>query len=257
MANKQIDLDKKQAFIDVFKTKNEYKLVDDYVIVDGNKHPYAIVVPGGGYSLVCSFIEGVPIAKKLNEKGISAFILYYRVREKAKYPNPQDDLARAIKEIANNKDKYNLLDNYSIWGASAGGHLVASFGTDNMGYLKYDLKKPCALVLTYPVITMNSKYTHMGTHNNLLGKKPTKELEDFTSVELHVNETYPRTFVWCGNIDSTVNPINLKLLCDELKKNNIEHEYHIYDHVEHGVGPGTGTNAEGWIDKAVDFWLNK
>jgi len=24
--------------------------------------------------------------------------------------------------------------------------------------------------------------------------------------------------------------------------------------VDHGVGPGTGTAAEGWLNRAVDFW---
>ena len=29
----------------------------------------------------------------------------------------------------------------------------------------------------------------------------------------------------------------------------------IFPGVDHGVGPGTGTAAEGWLDRAVDFWM--
>ena len=83
MSNRPVDVDVRQSVKDIFLSKNEYRLVDDYVLRDGKKHPFALLVPGGGYSMVCSFIEGVPFAKKLNAMGISAFILYYHVRKKA------------------------------------------------------------------------------------------------------------------------------------------------------------------------------
>ena len=111
-----------QAKRDFFH-KNDYELVP-FVIDDGKPHKVAIICPGGGYSMVCSFTEGKPFAKYLNSKGISAFVLYYHVKKKAKYPQPQEDLARAVKEIFDNKDKYNLdVSDYSLWGASAGGRL--------------------------------------------------------------------------------------------------------------------------------------
>jgi len=31
----------------------------------------------------------------------------------------------------------------------------------------------------------------------------------------------------------------------------------MFEDTDHGVGPGTGTNAEGWIDEAVNFWLEE
>ena len=133
MATRPADVDAKQSMKDIFFTSNRYKLDDRFVIRDGKKHPFAILVPGGGYSLVCSFIEGVPIARKLNQQGISAFIVYYRVKKKAAFPAPMDDLATAVKEIFSKAKEYNLdTENYSVWGASAGGHLTASFGTEHM-----------------------------------------------------------------------------------------------------------------------------
>ena len=208
--------------------------------------------------MVCSFIEGVPIAKKLNAKGISAFILYYRVREKAAFPNPQDDLAKAVMEVTENTDRYNVdAGNYSVWGASAGGHLAGTFGTDNIGYLKYGLPKPGALVLTYPVITLDPRLTHPGTKDNLLGKNATKEMIDMASVNLHVHPEYPDTYIWCGTADELVDPENTRMMKRELDKYGIRNRCDIFDDVIHGVGPATGTNAEGWIDNAVDFWLNK
>lgn len=258
MAKRPVDVDVRQSVRDIFLNKNEYRLVDDYVIRDGKKHPVALLVPGGGYFMVSSFIEGVPIARKLNEKGISAFILYYRVRNRAAYPAPMDDLARAVREIRDNQDKYNLdLDNYSIWGASAGAHLAASFGTDNIGYRKYDLPAPGALVLAYPVISMDIAITHEGSHDNLLGKNASLLDEEMTSVEKHVGEDYPPTYLWCSPADKVVDPLNSRRMAKALAEKGIRHKFRVFENTDHGVGPGTGTNAEGWIDEAVDFWLEE
>ena len=107
--------------------------LEKHILRDGKKHPLAMICPGGGYSLVCSFVEGVPYARKLNQMGYSAVVLHYRCGRKALYPNPQDDLARAVREIRSHAEEWNLdMNGYSLWGSSAGGHLVASFCTDAM-----------------------------------------------------------------------------------------------------------------------------
>ena len=243
---------------DIFFTSNRYKLDDRFVIRDGKKHPFAILVPGGGYSLVCSFIEGVPIARKLNQQGISAFIVYYRVKKKAAFPAPMDDLATAVKEIFSKAKEYNLdTENYSVWGASAGGHLTASFGTEHMGYVKYQLPKPGALVLVYPVISMDPTKTHMGSHDNLVGKTADKELETLTSVEKHVTANYPRTFIWCSDDDDVVNPDNTRDMVAALERAGVPVESRIYHGVAHGAGPATGTVAENWMNEAIEFWMKK
>ena len=39
-----------------------------------------------------------------------------------------------------------------------------------------------------------------------------------------------------------------------LRRAGVSVEYHKIAAVAHGFGVGTGTNAEGWIDKALRFW---
>lgn len=258
MAHRPADVDVKQSIKDMFFASNKYRLDDQFVIRDGKKHPFAVLVPGGGYFMVSSFIEGVPVARKLNQQGISAFVVYYRVKKKAVFPAPMDDLATAVKEIFAKAEEYNLdTENYSVWGASAGGHLTAAFGTEHIGYTKYQLPKPGALVLAYPVITMLREKTHMGSHDNLLGKDASKELETLTSVEQHITESYPRTFIWCSDDDDVVNSDNTRDMVAALKTACVPVESRIYHGVAHGSGPATGTVAEGWMNEAVAFWLNK
>ena len=104
---KNPNIDSKQSMRDIFR-KNQYELDDRFVIRDGKRYKCAVICPGGGYSLVCSFAEGALLAGELNKQGISAFIVYYRVRKKAGFPKPQNDLAKAIREIHARKDFYCL-----------------------------------------------------------------------------------------------------------------------------------------------------
>ncbi len=233
--------------------KNEYGL-KPYLLKDGKTHPVAVICPGGGYRRVCSFVEGHPFAKKLNAMGYHAFVVYYRVNVLARYPAPQEDLARAVREIHSHAEEWKLdMKGYSVWGSSAGGHLAASFGTENMGYVRYGLPKPGALILTYPVVTMGEK-THEGSRNFLIGQAPDGDMVHFASVERQITAAYPPTFLWWGSADSCVDPENSRMLRGALEAQNIPCQCIEYPGVEHGVGIGHGLACEGWLEKAVAFW---
>ena len=165
--------------------------LEKYILKDGHRHPLAIICPGGGYHRVCSFIEGLPYAKKLND----------------------------------------------------------------MGYKNYNLPKPGALILSYPVVTMG-KFAHEGSRNYLLGSHPSAEQIEFASVEKQLTDDYVPTFLWCGLEDHTVDPKNSYLLKDALIKHGIPHCFLPINNVDHGVGIGEGLECEGWFEKAVQFWEN-
>ena len=145
-------------------------------------------------------------------------------------------------------------DNYSVWGASAGGHLAASFGTLEMGYAHYGLPKPGAIILSYPVISMDKAVTHIPTHNNLLGRHATAEQEEVVSIERHITADYPPSFLWCGDADTVVSPENTERMAEVLNKMGVKHQFMVFSGVPHGAGCANGTSAEGWIDQAVQFW---
>ena len=235
----------------VFSRPNTYEL-KPYLIKDDKKHPFVIICPGGGYGLVSSHIEGVPFAEELNKRGYHAFVLFYRVRKKARYPQPQEDLKRAISEVFEHAEEWNLdTSNWSLWGSSAGGHLVASMFIED-----WNIPKPSALVLIYPVITLGEN-THRGTRKNLLGKNPTKEMIDKLSIHLHINSDFPRTYFWNGTTDKSVNPINSDLLEEAFKKANVRYKRDVFSGVGHGVGLGKKTNAKEWFEHAIEFMKNE
>ena len=249
------DLDRRQYYIDCFLTPNRARLDDRFVLRDGKKHPFAVICPGGAYRKVCSYIEGVPIARELNRLGYSAVIVYYRVGRKTRLPAPQEDLVWAVREILSKAEEWSLEpEGYSVWGFSAGGHLAACFGTKAYGYAKYRLPKPAALVLAYPVITMEKACTHRLTHDLLLGQDATPAQERSASVENLVDAEYPPCFLWCGEADTSVPPENSRRLVRALEKAGVPFRVEEIPGVGHGVGPGTGTAAEGWIRRAAEFW---
>ncbi len=231
-----------------FHRPNRYAL-RPYLINDGKKHPFAVICPGGGYGEVCSFVEGKPYAKELNRLGCHAFVVYYRVKDKAAYPNPHEDLKRAVEEIFSREEEWMLdTGSWSMWGSSAGGHLVASYCTENR-----DTPKPTAIILVYPVITMG-EYTHKGSRDNLLGKNPSEEMIKRLSVEKNISPDYPPAFIWYGTADDTVAPVNTKMLAEALKEYSVPCKTEEYEGVGHGAGLARGTVAEGWFRSAVDFW---
>ena len=231
--------------------------IEKFTIDDGKRHHFAVILPGGGYSGLATDHEGVQFAKKINERGHSAFVVHYGTGENASFPKPIEDVARAIKHILDNAEKLNLYtDTYSIWGSSAGGHLASISCTEKVGLKSYGIKNPKTAVLVYPVITMTD-LTHGGSRRNLLGENPNEELINKTSVEKNITSDYPATFVWCGDADDAVPPENTKMMHSALTNANVPNEMHIYKDVNHGVGLGDGLDCEGWITLAIDFWENQ
>lgn len=210
----------------------------------------AIIIPGGGYSNVCSFSEGWPIAQELFERGYNCFVLYYRVFPNAYMPNPIEDVARLVKRI---KENYSDLDlnGYLMLGFSAGGHLAGIWAT-KQGYYRYGLPKPKYIALAYPVIDLS---LNKGvSRQNCLHKDCSGEDLIRYSVFTNIDKDYPVTYLWQGKRDQCISFDNSVVMDKVLKENDVKHKYVVYDDTCHGFGVGVGTCAEGWIDKMIKYF---
>jgi len=117
--------------------------------------PAVILCLGGGYNyLVITKME--PIAKWLNQHGVSAFILIYRTPKKRK--DAFEDIQRAVRIVRSLAAEWNIdPKRIGVMGSSAGGHLAArvSTGFDIQAYQMVDKHdgvscKPDFTVLLYP-----------------------------------------------------------------------------------------------------------
>ncbi|MBO4432403.1 MAG: alpha/beta hydrolase [Clostridia bacterium] len=158
-AKKMVDsanyLYESQKNANVFYNMFPEKSVGLAAFVKEEKSRFALICPGGGYSAICAITEGYNLAKRLNKLGFSAFVLSYSVGKNATAPNPQQDIAQAVRFIISNADKFNIdVKDYIVIGFSAGAHVAGCFGTRELGYKKYSLPAPKMLVLGYPVVIM-------------------------------------------------------------------------------------------------------
>ncbi|MAM17822.1 MAG: alpha/beta hydrolase [Christiangramia sp.] len=211
-----------------------------------------LICPGGGYQGLAFDWEGRQIAKWLNSKGIAGIVLKYRLPNsrsiETSYKAPLQDARRAMRLIRSRAEEWKLDENkIGVMGFSAGGHLASTLGThlemeenlreDEINKLK---AKPDFMVLVYPVITMNSEYTHQGSRNSLLGQNPGEELVKKFSNELQVTSETPPTFLVATSDDEVVPVQNSLHFYESLVNSKVPAEMHIYPKGGHGFAFGTG-----------------
>lgn len=221
------------------------------------KKPFVLACAGGAYQSVCSLTEGLPLAAKATELGYTTFVLNYRVHCNNLFPRPMQDLARALDLIINGDifDGFRK-DQYAVAGFSAGGHLAAEWGTDNLGYKKYDLPAPAVLMLAYPATDLNLQLPeHKGWfYPSVFGNDYTQDDIDTYSVNLHMDKNYPPVYLAACRDDNMVSFENSEVLVRRMKELSVPYRTRFEEHGGHGFALGTGTAMEGWFDEAVLFW---
>jgi acetyl esterase/lipase len=217
-----------------------------------------VVIPGGGYGVVCVGPEGMPVVKELNERGITAVMLKYRL------PNqhhliPANDARRAIRMTRAKAAEWGIdPKRVGVWGFSAGGHLASTVATVfDAGNAQSDdpiermSSRPDFAILFYPVINMNGGIAHKGSQRNLMGDK---NLGDRYSNELRVTAQTPPCFLLHCSDDTTVNVENSLRFYQALVSNKVPAACVIFE--EGGHGPNAFNKNPSW-GGALDGWLKK
>lgn len=162
-----------------------------------------VICPGGGYSHLAMDHEGYQWADFFNKMGVATIVLKYRMPHGDR-TLPISDAERAIKTVREKATEWNINPNdIGIMGSSAGGHLASTIATHSTGDAA-----PNFQILFYPVVSMDPKVTHRGSHDNFLGKQPALDLEKEYSNALKVSATTPRAFIVLASDDKAVPPQN-------------------------------------------------
>ena len=237
----------------------------------GERKKYVIVCPGGGYAHCVTDQEGYPIAARLNEMGYTAFVLEYRTRFHCSAYAPMDDLAQAVRYIEEHHEELNVEpENYAICGFSAGGNMAGIFGGKGLGYEKYGVRKPGALILGYPWTNVNHWMDHpywniwkglIGVWLSergilyMFGRHANKKNRESLCVQNWITPDYPPTYMMVGTNDILVPASHhAAVLKEALKEKQVKYLYEQFWGLPHGIGLGERTRAEGWLKAAVEFW---
>lgn len=222
-----------------------------------------IICPGGGYGVLAVGHEGKDVALALNEMGVTAFVLKYRLPNDAimedKSIAPLQDVQRAFQLVRERAGEWNLdTAKIGVMGFSAGGHLAATAATqynreviDNPKHTSF---RPDFSILLYPVISFTTELTHMGSRENLIGKNPPEATVKLYSNELQVTKDTPKAFLVHSADDGAVPIGNSIAYYEALLKNGVYSEMLLYPHGEHGYGMNNPTTADKWMDNLKN-WL--
>lgn len=229
----------------------------------GKANQTAVVVfPGGGYSHLAIDHEGYAVAKKLNEQGIAAFVVKYRLPS-AKFSekpeiSPLQDAQQAIRMVRTRAKEWNLNpEKVGIIGFSAGGHLASTAGTHFRNTVISNPEKtslrPDFMILIYPVINGGPEVAHQGSFDNLLGKNASAEKTKAYSNDQQVTDQTPPSFLVHASDDKAVKPENSILFYQALVRHNVPVEMHIYEKGGHGFGLNNKTTQDSWFDRCMNW----
>ncbi|MDF1816619.1 MAG: alpha/beta hydrolase [Verrucomicrobiales bacterium] len=236
-----------------------------YPAADGNGAA-VVVCPGGGYGGLAKDHEGHQIARWYNDRGVSAYVLHYRLGSQGyHFPTQLADVQRAMRMVRGNAKEWKVdPERIGVMGFSAGGHLASMAATkfDEKAYDPVDeidklSARPDFAVLCYAVISMDSVSTHSGSRRNLLGpdKKDDPAAATHVSSDKNITANTPPTFLFHTDEDGAVPSENSILFYLGLRKHKIPAEMHIYQKGPHGVGLFEGDPILGTWSGHLEDWL--
>ena len=239
-------------------------------LASGDNNIAVIVCPGGSYFWHDINTEGHDVARWLQQNGISAFVLKYRVGGAMafvthyrllwrgnRYPDPQDDLLQALRYVRNHADELSVDPNLiGAMGFSAGGHLVMSAAE-----LFTREERPAFIVPVYPVVTMTHDCVHKRSRRGLLGdsRSSNRALRDSLSLELHVPIDCPPVFLVNCKDDPIVDYRNSVLLDSALTAKGIPHVYLQFNTGGHSFGASEkkgSAECRQWKQLFIE-WINQ
>ncbi len=207
-----------------------------------------LVCPGGGYHILALDLEGTEVAHWLNELGITAVVLKYRVPVREGIPRherPLQDAQRAMGLVRSRAAEWNIDPNrIGLLGFSAGGHLAATVSnTTERAYERIDAadtlsSRPDFTVLVYPAY--------------LTASEEGPEL----APEVAVTENTPPTLL-IQTEDDNVPVENSLYYYLALKKAGVPSEMHLYATGGHGYGlRKVDSPVHTWPERAAR-WLQE
>ena len=231
--------------------------------------PAIIVFPGGGYTHL-SPREAEPIAKKFFAAGFQAFILYYSIGEKARFPRPLEEASMAISYVRAHAEQYHV-DPARVFvvGFSAGGHLAASIGTlfdrpeAAFPGMEPGSNRPTGMILSYAVTCVDTEKIARSFTQTLGGDVTKEELLRWSPAD-HVTEQTPPAYIWHTANDKTVPILHSLIMAQRLAEKKIPFELHVFPDGPHGLALANAQTAGGkpdfirpdaaqWIDEAIDW----
>jgi len=217
-----------------------------------------IIAPGGSYNGLAAGNEGREPADWFTTRGVTAFVLKYRLGPAYVLPTPLLDAQRAIRLVRARADDFQVSKSrIGFVGFSAGGHLAALTATlfnkadpNAVELVDRESDRPDFLILGYGAIQnaftpdSSGKISYCGMVQ--LTPCEASRLERYLPAK-HVGAQSPPTFLYQTSDDAAVPYDDPIAFYRALRQAGVPAEMHLFDHGGHGNGMGAG-------DPALDNW---
>jgi acetyl esterase/lipase len=225
-----------------------------------------IVAPGGAYRFLSSNTEGRQVADWFASRGVTAFVLKYRVGSSNVFPIPLQDMQQAIRVVRSLQKKYRFSDDrVGVIGFSAGGHLAAVASTtfdkgdpSSKDPLLQLSDEPNFVVLAYPALNAMKPQQDGTIGYCTMLRIPQDNCRDFDqrfTPARNVSSATPPTFIFSTSDDALV-PVEASVsYYTALQKAGVVAELHIFKHGAHGSGLGGPDSALSLWPLLLDQWL--
>lgn len=237
---------------------------------DINTHIAVVICPGGGYDHLAIKHEGHDIAKWLNEIGITGIVLKYRLPSSNIIVNQKSvaliDAQRSIRKVRSYSNEWGIDKcKIGIIGFSAGGHIASLVGTqfdfgnlNAIDSIERESCRPDFMILVYPVISMIDNDLPSSSKRNLLGSEPTElQMIKFSSHK-HIAPDTPPTILIHSSNDSRINPTHSIMFYQNLLKNGVSAEIHLFNSGNHGFGLGRDDEStHNYWPKLCEKWIKQ
>jgi acetyl esterase/lipase len=220
-----------------------------------------LIAPGGGYRWVVVDKEGYELGRWLAARGVTVFVLFYRLPGEGWAAGPDtvlQDMQRAMRLIRHSADRYAIdPERVGVMGFSAGGHACADLAARfaQPVYRAVDAAdklsaRPEIAAPIFPVISMSAPHAHAGSREKLLGLSPLTSMEQAHSPHLNIPADAPPHFLLHAEDDDVVPVENSLLLRAALRAKGIAVETHLFTHGGHGFGlkKAMGKPVAAWPD---------
>jgi acetyl esterase/lipase len=222
-----------------------------------------VICPGGAYIGTAGLHEGTEVAQEFAQKGITAFVLKYRIPDDRycldKRLAPLQDAQQALRVVRKNAKKWRIdPKNVGIMGFSAGGHLAATASTQFQHLADMTLQdttniRPDFSILIYPVISFQDSLTHTFSRERLLGLEIDEVHKVLYSNELQVTQRTPPCFLVHSQDDDAVKVENSIRYYEACIKQKIKSEMHLFPTGGHGYGMIIPNSEARWMEFLFAF----
>jgi acetyl esterase/lipase len=205
-----------------------------------------IVCPGGGYNILAYDLEGTEICEWLNDMGITAVLLKYRVPRREgmeKHTAPLQDAQRAVSYVRAHAEELHIHpERIGIMGFSAGAHLsvMVCNNPEEHTYPVVDecdkfSSRPNFCLLVYPAYLSGETFGALASEIKISSKTPPTMLVQSQDDKPHINSSL---FYYYA-----------------LKEAGVPATMHLYSQGGHGYGMrDTKAIVNEWPERA-EYWL--